>query len=70
MAVCALCLVLTVPWFDLPSVIVVVPSKFLVKNADKKNYFSYFSTKTYVVGTQRYRLDETVLFDTQNICLN
>ena len=31
---------------------------------------SYFSTKTYVVGTQKNRLNETVLLRTQNICLN
>ena len=31
----------------------------------KKN--SYFSTKTYVVGTQKNRLNETVLSSTQNI---
>ena len=34
-----------------------------------ENYFSYFSTKTYVVGTQKNRLDETVLLSTQNTCL-
>ena len=28
------------------------------------NWFSYFSTKTYVVGTQKNRLDETVLLST------
>ena len=33
-----------------------------------KIYFSYFSTKTYVVGTQKKRLNETVLLSTQNIC--
>ena len=33
----------------------------------KKNFFSYFSTKTYVVGTQKNRLNETVLLSTQNI---
>ena len=33
-----------------------------------QNFFSYFSTKTYVVGTERNRLDETVLLNTQNIC--
>ena len=33
------------------------------------NYFSYFSTKTYVVGTQKNRLNETVLLSTQNTCL-
>ena len=35
-----------------------------------ENYFSYFSTKTHVVGTQKNRLNETVLLSTQNICLN
>ena len=35
-----------------------------------ENYFSYFSTKTYVVGAQKNRLNETVLLHTQNICLN
>ena len=33
-----------------------------------KIYFSYFSTKTYVVGTQKNRLNETILLSTQNIC--
>ena len=33
-----------------------------------KNYFSYFSNKTYVVGTQKNHLNETVLLSTQNIC--
>ena len=27
------------------------------------NYFTYFSTKTYVVGTQKNRLNETVLLN-------
>ena len=40
----------------------------VVKSAYKKNNFSYFSTKTYVVGTQKNRLNETVLLSTQNIC--
>ena len=31
-----------------------------------KNYFSYFSTKTYVVGTQKKRLIETVLLSTHS----
>ena len=35
-----------------------------------ENYFSYFSTKTDVVGAQKNCLDETVLLSTQNICLN
>ena len=29
--------------------------------------FIYFSTKTYVVGTQKNRLHETVLLSTKNI---
>ena len=32
--------------------------------------FSYFSTKTYVVGTQKNRLSGTVLLSTQNIQSN
>ena len=32
-----------------------------------KNVFSYFSTKTYVVGTQKNRLIEMVLLSTQNM---
>ena len=35
-----------------------------------KNEFTYFSTKTYVVGAQKKRLNETVLLSTQNKCLN
>ena len=35
-----------------------------------ENYLSYFSSKTYVVGTQKNRLNETVLLSTQNTCLN
>ena len=35
-----------------------------------KLQFSYFSTKTHVVGTQKNRLNETVLLSTQSICLN
>ena len=38
----------------------------LVKSVEK--YFSYFSTKTYVVGTLKNRLNETVLLSTQNVC--
>ena len=41
----------------------------LVKSAYPK-LFSYFSTKTYVVGTQKNRLNETVLLSTKNICCN
>ena len=32
--------------------------------------FSYSSTKSYVVGAQKNRLNETVLLSTQNLCLN
>ena len=32
--------------------------------------FSYFSNKTYVVGAQKNRLNETVLSSTQNKCQN
>ena len=32
-----------------------------------ENYFSYFSTKQYVVGTQKNPLNETVLLSTQNM---
>ena len=35
-----------------------------------KTAYSYFSTKTYVVGTQKNRLSETVLLSNQNKCLN
>ena len=36
-----------------------------------QNYISYFSTKTYVVGTQKNRLIlETVLLSTINKCYN
>ena len=34
----------------------------------QKNNFFYFSANTYVVGTQKNRLNETVLLSTQNIC--
>ena len=34
------------------------------------NYFLYFSAKTYVVDTQKNRLNEKVLLSTQNTRLN
>ena len=40
------------------------------KSVQLKIIFSDFSTKTYVVGTQKNRLDETVLLSTQNTCSN
>ena len=33
-------------------------------------YFSYILTKTYVVGTKKNRLNETVLLSSQNKCYN
>ena len=39
----------------------------LVKSAYQKYIFSYFSTKTYVVGSQKNHLNETVLLSTHNI---
>ena len=35
-----------------------------------KNYFPYFSTKIYVVGTQKNHLNEMVLLSTQKQCLS
>ena len=32
--------------------------------------FSYILSKTYIVGTQKNRLNEMVLLSTQNTCLN
>ena len=42
--------------------------KYNVKIIGSDSKFSYFSSKTYVVGTQKNRLNETVLLSTQNIC--
>ena len=36
-----------------------------LKECVAKNYFSYFSSKTYVVGTQKNRLNKMVLLSTQ-----
>ena len=35
------------------------------KECVTENYFLYFSSKTYVVGTQKNRLNETVLLSTK-----
>ena len=49
---------------------------FMEKNTHNKvllileNYFLYYSSKTYVVGTPKNRLNETVLLSTENTCLN
>ena len=51
----------------LESTLSVLPDhKIRVRNKKKKN--SDFSAKTYVVGTQKNRLNETVLLSDQNIC--
>ena len=42
-------------------------SRPLVKSVYQKIKFSYFSTKTYVEGAQKNRLNETVLLSTQNM---
>ena len=39
-----------------------------IKECVTEKQFSQFSTKTYVVGTQKNRLNETILLSTQNIC--
>ena len=46
--------------------------KLLQKNLklNMPNQKVFFLTKTYVVGTLKNRLIETVLLSTQNICLN
>ena len=51
------------------SVMVVVAGRAGMFRPPTENYFSYFSTNTFVVGTQKNRLYETVLLSTQNKCL-
>ena len=38
-------------------------------NSDFQKIFFLFSTKSYVVGTQKYRFNATVLLSIQNMCL-
>ena len=44
----------------------------LPQNPERMHYWTFFnfSTKSNVVGTQKNRLNETILLSTQNICLN
>ena len=42
----------------------------LAKSVQLKIHFFFISTKTYVVGTQKNRLNERVLLSTENTCLN
>ena len=39
-------------------------------NITLKNYFSYFSSKTNVVGSQKKRLDEAILLSTSKMCFD
>ena len=43
---------------------IVIPGQYLKLRVRTKNQFSYFSIKIYVVGTQKNRLNETVLLST------
>ena len=42
----------------------------LKKSTQKYWYFSYFSMKTYILGTHQKRLAEALLMSTHNICLH
>ena len=42
--------------------------RFPDKTALSKSQFCYFSTKTYVVATQKNHDNEMVLLNTQNVC--
>ena len=46
---------------------IVIVASLQIRGCDQK-YFSYISTETYVVGTQKNRLSEMVLLSTLNIC--
>ena len=39
-------------------------------NKNLRDFYSYFSNKTYVVGTHKNRLNEAVLMSSQNTCFN
>ena len=55
------------------SLVKVVVKEVAAENNDNitlKNIFSYFSSKKYVVGSQKNRLNEMVLLSTQNIYFN
>ena len=53
-------------WFFLaPQTDVLIDWQDLSYECLTKIWFSYFSTKTYVVGTKKNRLNETVLLSTQ-----
>ena len=41
----------------------------LIRECTKNYYYFYFSTKTYVMGTQKNRLNEMVLLSTQNMLI-
>ena len=50
---------------EIPSFFIIMLS---IRMRNIKNLFSFFSTKTYAVGTQKNRLNERVLLRTLNIC--
>ena len=58
------------PWSNQCVLIRVSSSSGLQIRVRTGKLFSHFSTKTYVVGTQKNRLIETVLLSTQNTCFN
>ena len=57
------------PRLILECVLSVDPPGLKLRVCTKKLFFLFFD-QTYVVGTQKNRLNETVLLSTQNICSN
>ena len=55
--------------FNFLNHILLLLSGFQIRVCIEKLFF-LFSSKTYVVGTQKNRLNETVLLSTQNACFN
>ena len=55
---------------DMAFVLVIVVGPCPLIKVRTENYFPYFSTKTYVLGTQKNRLDETVLLSIKNTCFS
>ena len=63
-------MLLTNPSNHLRNLITAIIVKFQIRqpiSGPQIRCFSYFSTKTYVVGTQKNRLNETVLLSTQHM---
>ena len=61
-------------WFNVKSLDALLVEFFIIlaglqiNVCNGKSFFSYFSTKTYVVGTQKNRHNETVILSIQNTC--